>query len=279
MTASITDKARKGASSFSTTLAADKSAGAASASISSATGVPTDTAIDFTVGRVDANGNKTPALKAVYKATLSGTTISNLTLVEGTDQLHKAGTPVEITLTAASWNDLINLILTQHKQDGTHGAVTATSLTVTGATVLANGSIGSDEISLDFAETTLGSAFTSAATNTWQDSGLNVSLPTKGTWVVVSDLRVELPTTIGAFAAVRFFNTTGSAVITNSERLTALNPAASAMQNTIPLTMRVVTTASPTVIRVDLQPGGAYVCKLNADTNGKSHMMAFRIGA
>ena len=116
----ITDKLRRGSPAFSTTLAADKASGAPSATLSSAGTVPTDTAVDFTVGRVDSNGNKTPATKAVYKATLSGSTISNLTLVEGTDQLHKAGTIVEITFTAATWNDMVTWGLTQHNQDGTH---------------------------------------------------------------------------------------------------------------------------------------------------------------
>lgn len=140
--AAITDKLRKGAPAFSTTLAADKGAGASSATLSSAATIPTTTAVDFTIGRVDANGNKTPATKAVYKATLSGSTISNLTLVEGTDQLHKAGTPVEITFTAATWNDMVDWGLTQHNQDGTHSNIIATTLSTTGnATVGGNASI------------------------------------------------------------------------------------------------------------------------------------------
>jgi hypothetical protein len=131
--ASVTDKFRKGAAAFSTTLAAQKAAGAASCSLSSATGLPTDTGVDITVGRVDSSGTRTPSAKAVYKGTISGTTVSNLTLVEGTDQLHAAGTVVEVTFTAATWNDAMTGILTQHNQDGTHGAVTATSVTATGA--------------------------------------------------------------------------------------------------------------------------------------------------
>lgn len=128
MPASINDKLRKVYQTFSTTLAAQKAQGASSMSLSSATGVPTSTAIDFTVGRVDANGTRTPSAKAVYKGTLSGTTVSNLTLIEGTDQLHNAGTVVEITWTASTWNDAVDHLLSEHNQDGTHGAVTADSL-------------------------------------------------------------------------------------------------------------------------------------------------------
>lgn len=136
MAASINDKLRKTAPAFSTTLASQKAAAAATMTLSSATGVPTDTAIDFTVGRVDSAGTRTPTTKAVYKGTLAGTTVSNLTLVEGTDQLHAAGTVVEITWTSKTWTDAVDHILTQHNQDGTHGAVTATSLSVSGTTVL-----------------------------------------------------------------------------------------------------------------------------------------------
>jgi hypothetical protein len=135
MPAAVTDKFKKGAAAFSTTLASQKASGAASCSLSDATGVPTDTAIDITVGRVDASGNPTPSAKAVYTGTLSGTTVSNLTLVEGTDQTHAAGTVVEITFTANTWNDAVDGILVEHNQDGTHGAVTASSVSTTDLTV------------------------------------------------------------------------------------------------------------------------------------------------
>lgn len=142
MPASITDLLRKGAPAFSTTLSSQKTAGAATCSLSSATGLATDTAIDITVGRVDSSGTATPSLKAVYTGTLSGTTVSNLTLVEGTDQTHASGTPVEITFTAAQWNDLIDHLLLHTDQDGTlkagavDGAGVLASNVVTNAKVL-----------------------------------------------------------------------------------------------------------------------------------------------
>lgn len=127
MAASVTDKFRKGAAAFSTTLASQKALGASTATLSDTTGVPTDTAVDLTIGRVDSSGNRTPSAKAVYKATISGTTASNLTLVEGTDQLHAAGTPVEITFTKSTWNDAVDGILAEHNQSGGH-----TNITVSG---------------------------------------------------------------------------------------------------------------------------------------------------
>lgn len=133
MSASTSDKLRKGYQTFSTTLATTKDSGASTMSLSSATGLPTTTALDFTVGRVDSSGTRTPSTKAVYKGTLSGTTVSNLTLIEGTDQSHAAGTVVEITFTASMWNDHIDHHLAEHNQDGTHGDVTTTSISNSGA--------------------------------------------------------------------------------------------------------------------------------------------------
>ena len=131
MAAAITDKFKKGYGFFSTTLSAQKNSGASSMSLSDATGVPTTTGLVFTVGRVNSAGTSTPTTRAIYKGTLSGTTVSNLTLTEGTDQTHAAGSVVEITFTATHWNDAIDGLLVEHNQDGTHAAITATSVNVT----------------------------------------------------------------------------------------------------------------------------------------------------
>ena len=128
MAAAITDKFKKGYGFFSTTLSAQKNSGASSMSLSDATGVPTTTGLVFTVGRVNSSGTSTPSTRAIYKGTLSGTTVSNLTLTEGTDQTHAAGTVVEITFTATHWNDAVDGIVAEHNQDGTHAAITATSI-------------------------------------------------------------------------------------------------------------------------------------------------------
>lgn len=141
MPASVTDKFRKTAPAFSTTLASQKASGATTMSLSSATGVPTDTAIDFTVGRVDSSGTRTPSAKAVYKGTLSGTTVSNLTLVEGTDQLHAAGTPVEITWTSKTWTDAVDGILIHADQDGTLKAGAVDNAAVLAADVVTTAKI------------------------------------------------------------------------------------------------------------------------------------------
>lgn len=147
MAASILDKFKKGYGFFSTTLSAQKNSGASSMSLSDATGLPTTTGLVFTVGRVNSSGTSTPSTRAIYKGTLSGTTVSNLTLTEGTDQTHAAGTVVEITFTATHWNDAVDGIVAEHNQDGTHAAITATSLTTSGDIETTAGALKSDTIS------------------------------------------------------------------------------------------------------------------------------------
>lgn len=138
MAASANDKMRKVKGFFSTTLSSQKNSGAASMSLSDATGVPTTTGLIFTVGRVDSQGTSTPSTRAIYKGTLSGTTVSNLALVEGTDQTHAAGTVVEMTWTETHVNDLVDALTAEHSQlDGTHTDITADSITVN-----ASGNIG-----------------------------------------------------------------------------------------------------------------------------------------
>lgn len=195
MSAAITDKFKKGYGFFSTTLSAQKNSGASSMSLSDATGVPTTTGLVFTVGRVNSSGTSTPSTRAIYKGTLSGTTVSNLTLTEGTDQTHAAGTVVEITFTATHWNDAVDGILVEHNQDGTHGAITSTGATLTSPKVVTaiNDSAGNEL----FKVTATGSAVNeltvaNAATGnnptlsaTGGDTNVGIALTPKGTGYIV----------------------------------------------------------------------------------------------
>lgn len=118
--ASANDKFKKGGELFSTTLASGASQGASSYSLSSATGLPTNTGVVLTIDAKDANGNDTPLKRQVVKGTISGTTLQNASTVEGTDQVHSAGAVVTSYFTDTHWSDLIDGILVGHGQDGTH---------------------------------------------------------------------------------------------------------------------------------------------------------------
>lgn len=87
----------------------------------SATGLPSDTAVEITIDRVDANGQPSPAKEEVIRGVVSGTNIINCVRgVEGVAQAHGAGAVVEIRLTADQWNRMIDAIIAEHNQDGSH---------------------------------------------------------------------------------------------------------------------------------------------------------------
>lgn len=93
--------------------------------LSSAAGLPTSTAVEITIDRVDSNGTKTPSKEEVIRGVVSGDRITSAVRgVEGTAQAHLAGAVWEIRLTADQWNRLIDGILAEHNQDGSHKIVT-----------------------------------------------------------------------------------------------------------------------------------------------------------
>jgi hypothetical protein len=87
----------------------------------SAIGLPTDTAVEITIDRVDANGAATQSKEEVIRGVVSGSNIINAVRgVEGTPQAHAAGAVVEVKITADQWNRMVDGITAEHKQDGTH---------------------------------------------------------------------------------------------------------------------------------------------------------------
>ncbi len=88
----------------------------------------------FTINRVNSSGNKnTLADMETVKGILSGTNFINcIRGVEGTAQAWSAGTVVEVLFTATQWNSLKDWVEVEHNQDGTHGDITATSVSATG---------------------------------------------------------------------------------------------------------------------------------------------------
>lgn len=103
--------------------------------LSSTTNLPTDTAVVATIDRVDSNGTATPSLEETVIGVVSGSNLTTSTRgVEGTAQAHSAGAVVEILVTAKGYNDLIDHLLTQHSQLGTHTNITACNITASGTT-------------------------------------------------------------------------------------------------------------------------------------------------
>lgn len=99
------------------------SIGGTSIGVSVATNWSTTTGIHFSIYATTTVGSltvKDTSTQTDWKGTLSGTTISNMTITGGTDQDYSAGAIVEITPTARWAKDLYDWAIAQHKQDGTH---------------------------------------------------------------------------------------------------------------------------------------------------------------
>jgi len=87
----------------------------------SATSLPTDTAVILTVDRVDSSGNKTPTKMERIIGVMSGATVTSCVRgTEGTAQPHSAGAVVEIVISKTNINKLMEGVLVEHNQDGTH---------------------------------------------------------------------------------------------------------------------------------------------------------------
>ena len=120
--ADATDLFRKGKSNFATTLASGISDSDTTIPLSSAVGLPTDTAVTLTIDRVDANGKSTPDDVERVTGVVSGTNLVDCLRGEDgtTPSAHGAGAVVEMIWDAETWNDAVSGILAEHNQDGTH---------------------------------------------------------------------------------------------------------------------------------------------------------------
>lgn len=131
MAAANTDKFKKLTNNFSTTLSgAIVGASDTSMSFASTTNLPTDTGTVFVIDRVNSSGTATPTVREYVVGTVSGSNVTNLVRGVGnsTAQAHTTGAVVEQVVDQRTINDIVDGILNQHNQDGTHAAITATSV-------------------------------------------------------------------------------------------------------------------------------------------------------
>lgn len=137
MPASNTDKFKKAKRRFSTTIdVGGTTAGATTIALVSTSGLDTDTAITLVLD---------PGLNTeeVITGVVSGNNIINCVRgKEGTTaQAHTAGAAVAMYFTETHWDDLIDGVLAEHNQDGTHGAITATSVAATSSVTVGGTSV------------------------------------------------------------------------------------------------------------------------------------------
>lgn len=125
-------KASNGVRPVPTTLSAIHSTGGTTLTCVALTGWATTTGVSFCVYTTDTNGNKVAGTQTDWSGVVSGSTITNIVLKGGTDQNYSIGAVVEAAPIAGWADDIATGALVQHNQDGTHAAVTATSVTATG---------------------------------------------------------------------------------------------------------------------------------------------------
>lgn len=156
MAASITDlisKVTSGTYAAPTTVQTARSSGTTSLLCNALTGWDTTTVQHFLTYRLNGSGALVAGTECAWAATASGNTLSNLTLMAGTDTGNQVG-DVVVNMPTHEWaRRIASHILTQHNQDGTHAAVTATSLTasgtVQGATLISTGDIQRRSVSTE----------------------------------------------------------------------------------------------------------------------------------
>lgn len=121
------DKFRKAKSLFATTLVSGIGTGTGDTiTLNSVTGLPTDTEITLTFNRVDSDGNENSASEVErITGTINSSNLTSYTrAIDNTvEQAHSAGTVIEYIWNADDLNDIIDGILQEHNQDGTHKPV------------------------------------------------------------------------------------------------------------------------------------------------------------
>lgn len=135
-TSDLFSLASSGTAPLSSTLTAAKAIGAPSFAVAAASGWPTSTLFHFKLYQATAvNGvsTVTPGTETLWSGIITGLSIGSLTLRSGNDQVYPINSIIEPMLTSAQYDNLINGLLTQHNQNGTHGAITATSLATSAA--------------------------------------------------------------------------------------------------------------------------------------------------
>jgi len=115
---------RKGKSNFATTLVTGIGTGTSETiTLNSTAGLPTDTEIVLTFNRVTSSGVVNPtSLVERIRGKISGSTLTAYTrgVDNTTEQAHAGGTVVEYIWSGADLNDLIDGLVKEHNQDGTH---------------------------------------------------------------------------------------------------------------------------------------------------------------
>jgi hypothetical protein len=125
-------------------------------------------------------------------------------------------------------------------------------------------------------EAVLGSNFSiTGATTVYQDSGLSVTLPGPGTYLVEADVRFGLNSAVANnFIAAKFYNSTDAADVANSETMVGFGGAASTPVISTTHMHKVVTVTASKVIKLYVMRAGSgfTTTDIVSDSNGRTRM-------
>lgn len=91
-------------------------------------GWPTASKVHFVTYRVDSSSNPVAGTQLDCYGIVSGNSITSFTVIDGTDLGNSVGDYVEMLPTAAWGQDLADALTNEHNRNGTHGAITTTSI-------------------------------------------------------------------------------------------------------------------------------------------------------
>lgn len=124
----------------STTVSSPRVIGGTTLTCASLAGWPTNTAVHFATFQADSNNNKIAGTQVDWKGVVSGSSINSLTRQgAAADGGNSVGDIAEMMPTYSWAQDLAKGLESQHNNDGTHAAVTATSVTTTGGITAGSG--------------------------------------------------------------------------------------------------------------------------------------------
>ncbi len=131
---------------------------------------------------------------------------------------------------------------------------------------------------------TLGGTYTIVHTDgTWDDTGLSVTLPSSGTYLVWYQARTSLNISAGAGAVIvtKMYNATSGADVANSEQIGAVASTLNISYYGTPTVLMTIQVAGARVISLYVKivnNSSTYVIKtVNTDTNGRTSMGYFKI--
>jgi hypothetical protein len=255
-----TDKFHKTGAATKTTLAAPgKALAATSINVVSTTNWPTTTQVTFAIRKlelVDGAYQEVAGSYAEFNGTVSGSTITNMSLAYGTDQVYPAGTTTEVFIPVSAYahNRLIDGILVGHNQTGTHKAFAESAIVPTAAiqdsavttAKVAISNITADKLAngshiLEYIDSTTGQNTTSSALVDVTGLTLTFTTPASTTQVL---LRAEMTISNTDGSATNTVAITNSANAIQVQRFIITGASNASALQTIGLSRRITVTPS-----------------------------------